>query len=98
MAPQKLIAPDLVQADKWFRLAARSPWHDNPQIRASIEPHMTTVQLDEARRQAAIWHPLPLPEVMALDLPTGGSAHVTLALRGNRIVLMGLRVSNTTRY
>ena len=35
------------EADKWFRLAARSPWHDNPQIRASIEPHMTTAQLDE---------------------------------------------------
>jgi TPR repeat protein len=67
--PKTLIAPDLVQADKWFRLAARSPWHDNPQIRASIEPHMTTAQLDEARRQAADWHPLPLPEVLALDLP-----------------------------
>ena len=68
-APKTLVAPDLVRADKWFRLAARSPWHDNPQIRASIEPHMTTAQLDEARRQAASWHPLPLPEVMALDIP-----------------------------
>jgi TPR repeat protein len=63
-----LIAPDLVQADMWFRLAARNPWHDNPQIRASIEPHMTTVQLDEAKRLAAGWHTLPLPEVLAIDI------------------------------
>ena len=63
-----LIAPDLVQADKWFRLAARNPWHDNPQIRASIEPHMTTAQLDEAKRLVAGWHALPLPEVLAIDI------------------------------
>jgi hypothetical protein len=73
-APRTLIAPDLVQADKWFRLAARSPWHDNPQIRARIEPHMTTAELDEARRQVAAWHRLPLPEVMALDLPLPAAA------------------------
>ncbi len=65
---QAVVAPDLVQADKWFRLAARNPWHNNPQIRAIIEPRMTTAQLDEARRLAADWHPLPLPEVMALDI------------------------------
>ncbi len=34
-----VIEPDLVQADLWFRLAARSPYHDNSQIRAGIEPH-----------------------------------------------------------
>jgi TPR repeat protein len=63
-----LIAPDLVQADKWFRLASRNPWHDNPQVRASIEPHMTTAQLDEAKKLAASWHVLPLPEVLAIDI------------------------------
>lgn len=66
--PAVLIAPDLVQADKWFRLAARDPWHDNPAIRATIEPHMTTVQLEEARGQVANWRPLPLPEVLVLDI------------------------------
>ena len=43
------IPVDLVQADFWFRLAARSPYHDNSQIRAMIEPHMTT----EPRRSQA---------------------------------------------
>jgi TPR repeat protein len=73
-----LIAPDLVQADMWFRLAARNPWHDNPQIRASIEPHMTTAQLDEAKRLVAGWHALPLPEVLAIDIdPPSASAQRT---------------------
>jgi TPR repeat protein len=63
-----LIATDLVQADKWFRLAARNPWHDNPQIRASIEPHMTTAQLEEAKKLVAAWRALPPPEVLAIDI------------------------------
>src|SRR5262249_31339697 len=41
---------DLVQADVWFRLAARNRFHDNSQIRAMIEPQMTTDQLNEAKR------------------------------------------------
>jgi len=45
-----IIPIDLVQADLWFRLAARSPYHDNSQIRAVIEPQMTTEQLDQAKR------------------------------------------------
>jgi hypothetical protein len=35
---------------------------------------MTTAQIEEARRQTANWHPLPLPEVMALDLPLPAAA------------------------
>jgi TPR repeat protein len=48
---------DLVQADVWFRLAARSPFHDNSQIRAMIEPQMTTDQLNEAKRLVEAWRP-----------------------------------------
>lgn len=65
---QTVIAPDLVQADKWFRLAARNPWHGNPSIRQSIEPRMTSAQLTDAQAQVAAWHPLTLAEVMALDI------------------------------
>jgi uncharacterized protein len=48
------IPVDFIQADLWFRLAARSPYHDNSQIRAMIEPHMTTAQLGEAKRLRAL--------------------------------------------
>jgi TPR repeat protein len=67
-APQTVVAPDLVQADKWFRLAARDPWHDNPQVRGMIEPKMTSAQLEEARKLVAAWHVLSLPEVMAMEI------------------------------
>ncbi len=67
-APKVVVAPDLVQADKWFRLAARDPWHDNPQIRGVIEPKMTSAQLEEARKLVAGWHAMSLPEVMAMEI------------------------------
>jgi len=63
-----VIAPDLVTADMWLRLAARSPYHDNPSIRHSIESKMNSVQLDEAKRLAAEWHPRPLAEVLAMTI------------------------------
>ena len=50
-----VIVIDLIQADVWFRLAARSPYHDNSQIRAMIEPQMTTSQIDEAKRRVEAW-------------------------------------------
>jgi TPR repeat protein len=75
-APKTLVAPDLVEADKWFRIAARSPFHDNPAIRQQIEPRMTTDQIEQAKSKAAAWQPLPLAEVMAMPLPlAGGEAH-----------------------
>ncbi len=66
-----VIAADLVQADFWFRLAARSPYHDNSQIRASIEPKMTTAQMEEAKRLVEAWHPRTVQELksMAITLP-----------------------------
>ena len=51
------IAADLVQADMWFRLAARSPFHDNSQIRGAIEPKMTSDQMDAAKRLVDAWRP-----------------------------------------
>ena len=62
---------DLVQADRWFRLAARSPYHDNSQIRSMIEPKMTTEQLNEAKRLVETWHPLTVQELRgtAIALP-----------------------------
>jgi TPR repeat protein len=47
-----VIDADLVQADLWFRIAARSPYHDNSQIRAAIEPQMTTEQLNQANSRS----------------------------------------------
>jgi len=63
------IAPDAVQADAWFRLAARSPYHDNSQIRAAIESDMTTDQLEAAKRFAAAWKPRGFDELKTLDIP-----------------------------
>ncbi len=68
-AVPELVPIDLVQADKWFRLAARDGWHDNPAMRQAIEPRMTSAQLAEAQKQVASWHKLTLAEVMALDIP-----------------------------
>ena len=51
------IAADLVQADYWFRLAARNPFHDNSQIRGAIEPKMTSDEMDAAKRLVDAWRP-----------------------------------------
>lgn len=63
-----VIAPDPIQADMWFRIAARSPFHDNPSIRHSIEGNMTSAELEQAKQLAADWHPRPLAEVMAMTI------------------------------
>jgi Sel1 repeat-containing protein len=63
-----IIAIDLIQADFWFRLAARSPYHDNSQIRSMIEPNMTTEQLDESKRLFAAWHPRTAQELKAITI------------------------------
>jgi len=61
-------------ADLWFRLAARSPYHDNSQIRATVEPHMTTAQLGEAKRLVELWRPRQLEELKAMTIPMPASA------------------------
>jgi TPR repeat protein len=66
-----VIPIDLTQADLWFRLAARSPYHDNSQIRSMIEPKMTTEQLNEAKGLFEAWHPRTAAELksVAIALP-----------------------------
>jgi hypothetical protein len=70
------IAIDLVQADLWFRLAARSPYHDNSQIRSMIEPNMTTDQLNETKRLFEAWRPRTAQELraIAIALPAANGA------------------------
>ena len=51
-----------------FRLAARSPFHDNSQIRAMIEPQMTTDQLNEAKRLVEAWQPREAEELKMLEI------------------------------
>ncbi len=69
-----VIPIDLVQADFWFRLAARSPYHDNSQIRAMIEPKMTTAQMDEAKRLVEAWHPRTVQELKSMTITLPGTA------------------------
>jgi TPR repeat protein len=60
---------DLAGADVWFRLAARSPFHDNSQIRAAIEPNMTTDEIGAAKRLVDGWRPRSFEEIKTLDIP-----------------------------
>jgi TPR repeat protein len=62
------IGIDLVQADLWFRLASRSPFHDNPQIRAMIEPKMTTDEIKDAKRLVEQWRPHGFDELKTLTI------------------------------
>jgi len=69
-----VIPIDLVQADLWFRLAARSPYHDNSQIRAMIEPQMTTEQLGEAKRLVEAWRPRKIGDLKAITIALPAAA------------------------
>lgn len=70
-----VIDVDLVQADVWFRIAARSPYHDNSQIRAAIEPEMTTEQLNQAKRLFEAWYPRTIQDVKTLTISLPSPAH-----------------------
>ena len=78
------IAADLVQADYWFRLAARSPFHDNSQIRSAIEPKMTSDQMDAAQRLVDAWQPHEFAELktlpIALPAPVGATPRLCPAM------------------
>ncbi len=69
-----VISIDLIQADLWFRLAARNLYHDNSQIRSMIEPQMTTSQLEEAKRLVESWHPRTIEELKVTTIPLPASA------------------------
>jgi TPR repeat protein len=67
-----VIEADLVQADVWFRLGARSADYNNAQLRAQIEPALTTAQLDEAKKAVAAWHDLSFAEMKATPIAIPG--------------------------
>jgi TPR repeat protein len=68
------IAPDLIQADYWFRLGARDPEYDNSQVRGAIEPKMTTAQLDQVKKMVDDWHKLDFEQVKAAKITVPGNA------------------------
>jgi TPR repeat protein len=80
-----VIRVDFIQADLWFRLAARSPYHDSSQIRAMIEPHMTNGQLGEAKRLVELWRPRQFEEfkVMTIAMPASAGAPHNCAMMAN---------------
>jgi hypothetical protein len=75
-----VITVDLVQADYWFRLAARSPFHDNSQIRSMIEPKMTTAQIDEAKKLVDGWQKRTVEELRSTVISMPGSSRTCPAM------------------
>jgi hypothetical protein len=67
-----VIEPDLVQADVWFRLGARDATYNNSQVRAAIEPKLTTAELEQAKKQVAAWKPLDLQQLKATPIKIPG--------------------------
>jgi TPR repeat protein len=67
-----VIEPDLVEADVWFRLAARTASYNNAQVRARIEPELTTAQLDEVKKRVAAWRDLSFAEMKATSIAIPG--------------------------
>ncbi len=49
------VAVDLIEAHKWFNLAALSGSHEAQQCRADIADEMTAREIAEAQRQARAW-------------------------------------------
>ena len=76
---------DLVQADVWFRLAARSPFHDNSQIRAMIQPQMTTDHLNEAKRLVEAWRPRKAEELKTGDCVAGDARCTRTLVPGHAV-------------
>jgi TPR repeat protein len=67
-----VIEPDLVQADMWFRLGARDAAYNNSQVRAAIEPKLTTAELEQAKKLVAGWKPLDLAQLKATPISVPG--------------------------
>jgi len=49
------VAPDLVEAHKWFNLAAASFHEDAARCRADVSDEMTAREIAEAQRRARQW-------------------------------------------
>ncbi len=52
-----------------FVWGARSASYNNTQVRAHIEPELTTAQLDKVKQRVAAWHDLSFAEMKAVPLP-----------------------------
>lgn len=74
------IAVDLIQADFWFKLAARSPYHNNSQIRSMIEPNMTSDQQKEAGRLFDAWQVKTFQDLKAMPITLPGGKATCPAL------------------
>ena len=74
------ILVDLIQADYWFKLAARSPYHNNPQIRSMIEPNMTTDQQKEASKLFDAWQVRTFQELKTTPITLPGNKTACPAL------------------
>ena len=69
------ISVDLVQADTWFRLGARNPFHNLSSIRARVEPKMTTDEMNEAKRLVEAWRPRTFDELKTLTIAFPPTTH-----------------------
>jgi TPR repeat protein len=67
-----VIGRDLLEADFWFRLGARNREYDNSQVRGSIEPKMTTAQLDQVKSRIAGWRKLDFEQMKAATITVPG--------------------------
>ena len=65
-------AYELAEADVWFRLGARSAPYNNTQVRAHIEPALTTAELDKVKKRVAAWHDLNFAEMKATPVTIPG--------------------------
>ncbi len=74
---RNIIEPDLIQADFWFRLGARDREYDNSQVRAAIEPKLTTAQLDQVKKMIADWHKLDFEQMKATPITVPGNERRT---------------------
>jgi hypothetical protein len=72
-----VIEPDLIQADFWFRLGARDREYNNSQVRGTIEPKLTTAQLDQVEKMIADWHKLDFEQMKATPITVPGNERRT---------------------
>ncbi len=65
------VSEDLVEAYKWFAVAAKGGDRDAAEKRDTIAKSMRPDQLDKARGQANLWRPVPLNEnANTVEVPT----------------------------
>jgi hypothetical protein len=65
---KQIIRQDAIAADMWLRLASHDPYYSDGRDRSSLEEHMTTAEMNEARARAAAFKPVSLREAMAMTI------------------------------